>query len=112
MILAYHRGMRIPTRLFKREVRRARHIRARVVQPGYPDQECEAMDISQHGAKIVVETGSIISTRFELAFGGSSAAAVQNRIATPEPVTGNGTHLTNASPLLAGISPEKIRRNP
>ena len=66
MILAYHRGMQIPTRHFKREVRRGRHIRARVVQSGYPDQ---VMDISQNGAKIVVETGSMISTRFELAFG-------------------------------------------
>jgi hypothetical protein len=75
MILAYLRGMRIPTRHFKREVRRGRHIRARVVQPGYPDQECGVMDISQNGAKIVVETGSMISTRFELAFGVDSRRA-------------------------------------
>jgi len=61
--------MRIPTKNVTREVRRARHIGARVVQPGCPDQECEVMDISQSGAKIVVATGSVISTRFELAFG-------------------------------------------
>jgi PilZ domain len=68
MVPAYLRGMRIPTRDFKRKVRRARHISARVVQPGHPDQECAVMDISQNGAKIVVGTGSMISTRFELAF--------------------------------------------
>ena len=33
------------------------------------------MDISQNGAKIVVETGSMISTRFELAFGADSRRA-------------------------------------
>lgn len=61
--------MRIPTKNLTREVRRARHISARVVQLGCPDQECEVMDISQSGAKIVVATDSVISTRFELAFG-------------------------------------------
>jgi PilZ domain len=75
MILAYLLRMRSPTRHFKRKVRRARHIRARVVQPGYPDQECDVMDISQNGAKIVVEKGSRISTRFELAFGADSRRA-------------------------------------
>ena len=75
MISAYPRGMRIPTRRVKREVRRGRHIGARVIQRGYPDQECEVMDISQNGAKIVVETGSMISTRFELAFGADSRRA-------------------------------------
>jgi hypothetical protein len=33
------------------------------------------MDISQNGAKIVVETGSMISTRFELVFGADSRRA-------------------------------------
>jgi hypothetical protein len=33
------------------------------------------MDISQNGANIVVETGSMISTRFELAFGVDSRRA-------------------------------------
>jgi hypothetical protein len=61
--------MRNSTKNVTREVRRARHISARVVQLGCPDQECEVMDISLSGAKIVVATDSVISTRFELAFG-------------------------------------------
>jgi hypothetical protein len=73
MILAYLRGMRIPTDISN--ARSGAAVRARVVQPGYPDQECEVMDISQNGAKIVVETGSMISTRFELAFGADSRRA-------------------------------------
>ena len=53
---------------FEREVRRARHVSAWVNVEGRADCECKVMDISKHGAKVVVEIPSAVPDRFELAF--------------------------------------------
>jgi hypothetical protein len=60
--------MRKPTRHFEREVRRARHVTARIVLAGRPEQNCNVMDLSLNGAKVSMERPSEVPSRFELAF--------------------------------------------
>jgi hypothetical protein len=60
--------MRTPTKHFEREVRRVRHLSAWIVLTGQANQECQVMDISKNGAKIVVGFPSHVPQRFELAF--------------------------------------------
>jgi hypothetical protein len=60
--------MRTPTRHFEREVRRARHLTARIVLAGRPEQICNVMDLSLNGAKVSLERPSEVPSRFELAF--------------------------------------------
>jgi hypothetical protein len=52
----------------KREARRIRHNSAWIIINGLAISECEVMDISQSGAKIVSDGTSAIPARFELAF--------------------------------------------
>jgi hypothetical protein len=60
--------MRTPLKHLKREVRRARHLSAWIVLAGHDDQECQVMDISKNGAKIITAMPSQVPDRFELAF--------------------------------------------
>jgi len=53
---------------FKREVRRARHFSAWINVNGRTASECQVLDISNHGAKVVVEIPSAVPDNFELAF--------------------------------------------
>ena len=53
---------------FQREVRRARHVSAWIKVNGHAHSECQVLDISKHGAKVVVEVSSSVPDRFELAF--------------------------------------------
>jgi hypothetical protein len=59
---------------FEREVRRVRHLSAWIRAEGRVLYECQVLDISQQGAKVVVQTPSAVPDRFELAFfqGGQS----------------------------------------
>ena len=52
----------------QRETRRTRRIKARVVQPARAELECDVMNVSRSGAKICVEPGFEVATRFELVF--------------------------------------------
>ena len=52
----------------KREVRRIRHQSAWITLNGLAASECEIMDISKGGAKIVPDGSRVVPTRFELAF--------------------------------------------
>ena len=65
---AYLAPMPIATKHFAREVRRVRHLSAWLVVQGRADLECQVLDISQNGAKVVVGLHSEVPTRFELAF--------------------------------------------
>jgi hypothetical protein len=61
--------MRAPTKHFEREVRRVRHVSAWIVLTGRADQECQILDISKNGAKLVVGgIPSQVPEKFELAF--------------------------------------------
>ena len=50
----------------EREVRRARHFAAWIKVEGRALCECQVLDISTHGAKVIVD--SVVPDRFELAF--------------------------------------------
>jgi PilZ domain len=52
----------------KREVRRIRHKSAWIVINGSATSECEVLDISQTGAKIMSNGTTAIPASFELAF--------------------------------------------
>jgi hypothetical protein len=61
--------MPTPGKRTQREVRRSRHSSAWIVLPGSAaDQECQVLDISMNGAKVIAEMPSHIPSRFELAF--------------------------------------------
>jgi hypothetical protein len=60
--------MRAPTKHFEREVRRARRLSAWIMLAGQENQECQVLDISKNGAKLVVGTSSQMPQHFELAF--------------------------------------------
>ena len=60
--------MRTPSKYFKREVRRARYLSAWIVEAGHDDRECQIMDISKNGAKIITAMPSQVPDRFELTF--------------------------------------------
>jgi hypothetical protein len=51
---------------FEREVRRARHLSAWINVEGRAHCECQVLDISKHGAKVVAPAA--VPDRFELAF--------------------------------------------
>ncbi len=53
----------------QREVRRTRHQSARIALNDASTAECEIMDISKRGAKIVPDGTLVIPARFELALG-------------------------------------------
>jgi hypothetical protein len=57
-----------PTKHFVREVRRVRHLSAWITVQGGAARECQVMDISKNGAKIVAEIPSVVPDRFQLAF--------------------------------------------
>jgi hypothetical protein len=59
---------------FEREVRRARHLSARIMVAGRAHCECQVLDISKHGAKVIVP--AVVPDRFELAF----SEGVQHRV--------------------------------
>jgi len=50
----------------EREVRRTRHLSAWIKVEGRAHCECQVLDISKHGAKVMVD--SVVPDRFELAF--------------------------------------------
>jgi PilZ domain len=60
--------MRKPTKHFEREVRRVRHLSAWITVQSRAISECQVMDISSNGAKIVAAMSSSIPDRFQLAF--------------------------------------------
>ena len=60
--------MRPPSRQVKRGVRRIRQVSAWIVVPGRDAVECQVMDISASGAKIISAMPSQVPDRFELAF--------------------------------------------
>ena len=61
--------MRTPSKKhFEREVRRVRHMSAWIVLTGQPDKECQVLDISMNGAKVITDLPSEVPSRFELAF--------------------------------------------
>lgn len=49
-----------------REARRTRHLSAWIKVEGRAHCECQVLDISKHGAKVMVD--SVVPNRFELAF--------------------------------------------
>jgi hypothetical protein len=57
-----------PIKHFGREVRRARHLSAWIKVQDRAIAECQVMDISNNGAKIVTATSSAIPDHFQLAF--------------------------------------------
>jgi hypothetical protein len=60
----------MPKRLkpFQREVRRSRNLTALIFTDGAKTTECHVQDVSNHGAKVVVEMPSLVPNQFELAF--------------------------------------------
>jgi hypothetical protein len=60
--------MPLPRKHFKREIRRARHTSAWIVLAGRADQECQVLDLSANGVKVIAEMPSEVPSRFELAF--------------------------------------------
>ena len=60
--------MRPPSRQVKRGVRRIRQVSAWIVVPGRDAVECQVMDVSASGAKIISPMPSQVPDRFELAF--------------------------------------------
>jgi hypothetical protein len=59
--------MQTPRRQFHREPLRSRNIHATLVQPGLPDRYCTVSEISEGGARIVLEEDAPIPARFMLA---------------------------------------------
>jgi hypothetical protein len=58
----------LPKPKLKREVRRRRHQSAWIMFDGEATaRECRVSDVSQNGAKIIVDVGTEIGTRFGLA---------------------------------------------
>jgi hypothetical protein len=57
-----------PAKQVKRAARRVRHLSAWIVQPGRDDCECQVMDVSANGAKIISPTPTQVPDRFALAF--------------------------------------------
>jgi hypothetical protein len=60
--------MRLPRKQFQRGVRRSRNFPATLVESGSPDRRCVVSDISEGGAKIVVEGRDPIPAHFALVF--------------------------------------------
>ncbi|WKA31284.1 PilZ domain-containing protein [Bradyrhizobium roseum] len=66
--LVLNAAMKPPSRQIKRGVRRIRQVSAWIVPPGRDAFECQVMDISANGAKIISAMPSQVPDRFELAF--------------------------------------------
>jgi hypothetical protein len=67
------------TKHFEREVRRVRHLSAWITVQDGTITECQVMDVSNHGAKIVAAMSSALPERFQLAFsngGGRSCEVI------------------------------------
>jgi hypothetical protein len=64
------------TKRFEREVRRVRYLSAWIKVEGRADCECHVMDISKHGAKVVVGLPLAVPNRFAVVFfqGGQNRA--------------------------------------
>jgi hypothetical protein len=62
------RLMSKPTKDSKREVRRIRHLSAWIMVQGRVNSECQVLDVSKSGAKLVAPTSSAVPDRFDLAF--------------------------------------------
>jgi hypothetical protein len=60
--------MRTPTKHFQRKIRRICHLTAFIVLAGRERQECQVLDVSMNGAKVITDTPSQVPSRFELAF--------------------------------------------
>jgi hypothetical protein len=60
--------MKLKPKHFEREVRRARRLSAWIKSEGRALCECQVLDISVNGAKIVAEIPAAVPDRFELAF--------------------------------------------
>jgi hypothetical protein len=56
------------TKRFEREVRRVRYLSAWIKVEGRAHCECHVMDISKHGAKVVVGLPSAVPDHFALVF--------------------------------------------
>jgi hypothetical protein len=57
-----------PIKQFQREVRRARRLSAWIKVQDLAIVECQVMDVSTNGAKIVTATPSAVPNHFQLAF--------------------------------------------
>ena len=57
-----------PPKHFAREVRRARHFLGFINVDGRAHGECRVLDVSNHGAKVVVAIAAAVPDHFELAF--------------------------------------------
>jgi hypothetical protein len=57
-----------PIKHFVREVRRVRHLSAWITVQDGATNECQVMDISSQGAKVVAATAATLPERFQLAF--------------------------------------------
>jgi hypothetical protein len=57
-----------PIKHFEREVRRARHLSAWIKVKDRAIAECQVMDISNNGAKIIAAPASAVPDHFQLAF--------------------------------------------
>jgi PilZ domain len=57
-----------PAKPVKRAARRIRQLSAWIVLPGLDDCECQVMDVSADGAKIISAIPSQVPDRFALAF--------------------------------------------
>jgi hypothetical protein len=62
------RPMSKPTKHSKREVRRIRRLRAWIMVQGRMNSECQVLDISRSGVKLVAATPLAVPDRFDLAF--------------------------------------------
>jgi hypothetical protein len=61
-------GVEMKRKHFQREVRRVRHLSAWIKVEGRAHCECQVMDISKQGAKVIVEPLSAVPNRFALVF--------------------------------------------
>ena len=59
--------MQPPGRNFQSRTLRSRNVHATLVQPGVPDRSCAVSDISDGGARIVLDGDTPVPARFMLA---------------------------------------------
>ena len=58
--------MPVQRKRVQRPVRRVRHSSAWIVRLGRDDQECQVVDVSAKGAKVIAAIPSLVPSRFEL----------------------------------------------
>jgi hypothetical protein len=81
---------------FAREVRRARHVSAWIKVNGHAHSECQVLDISKDGAKVIVDLPSAVPDRFALVFfQGGQISGLRSYLATRQDV-GRQVRLTPA----------------